>query len=296
MAVMLHGVYLASPMREDGSYEAPGFMGIFSNGLFQEFDQPGIYSFIIPEGITKIRVRTVGRGNVGTHSPGYYTSAGAGGGYAHGVFDVAPGEIFEVKVPSWRYNTLTEASFGNAARGLLIRATNGGAYNVPGTGYGGDYQSTGGVSGASNNSSHYGTGAAGSQVALVGGKGTISMYATDVAAGGVGGNANGGRAGGANGPATSGAQGPGVSLTGLPLPPGFPRFKFDGFWGAGSSGLPGGGGTNTNRIGGIGAGWHNSAAVDNNSVIYGAAPTTGFAANRFNGGTADARGLVVIEW
>lgn len=293
----LSELFPTSAKRPNGTYAAPGFMGVFGNGEFLEYDQPGTFTFTVPEGVTVLRLRTQGRGSVGGFTPGYYTGTGSGGGYAHGAFMVTPGEILTIKIPSFRYNNFTETSIVSNLRGLLIRATNGGAYNAPGQGYGGAFQSKGGTTGATSNGLHYGTGAGGTQIALQAGSGTVSMYASDVAGGGVGGGANKSMAGGAagNAPATN-IQGPGVSLSGLILPEGFPRFKLDGFWGAGGSGQPGAGGVPSAPIGGVCAGWTATSTVTDASKIYGAAPTTNFASNKYYGGTADALGMAVIEW
>jgi len=271
----------------DDSLAAPGFMGVFMTGLFQEFDQPGTFTWGVPTGITKIRVRVLGRGSIGHSYQG-----GSGGGYAHGVLAVTPGEVFTIKVPDVRANGLVQAEFGNLERGILLRATNGsnGAQALGGIGYGGDYQSIGGAGVGAGSAYKMVGSASGSQIAKVGGVGLSALSDGAPGAKGNGGVLGTNYAGGAVGSATSTSNGSGASLIGLVLPPNFPRFKLDGLYGAGNTELPGAGGSST-AFAGI-CGGAGSKLGTSLSVVYG-----GGLQNIIGGNPLiTARGLVVIEY
>lgn len=291
LKTLINGIdssYPASAQRSaDASLVSPGFMGVFMSGLFQEFDQPGTFTYTVPAGIFKLRVRTLGRG-----SGGHAYQAGSGGGYADGVFDVTPGEVFTIKVPDLRANAFTQAEFGNATRGIILRATNGvtGGSAIGGVGYGGDYQSTGGAGVGSGSSYPMAGSASGSRVSKVGGVGLTARSSGGAGARGNAGNLDKDWAGGSETAATYTANGLGVSLTGLALPPGFPRFKLDGLYGDGNSGLPGAGG-GTNAFPGVcgGSGPKVGTVLQ---VVYGGGLHNSLA----NNALITARGLVIVEW
>lgn len=275
-----------SVVNANGTYQDIGFMGVFRHGEFTVLT-PGEHLFVIPSMIRKIRVRVLGRGGVTTNQ----RYAGGGGGYAHGMFDVTPGEEFIVKVPALA-NVYTQAEFGNVNRGILVRATNGGGTFGAlwgGQGFGGDFQSNGGngASHGGDTSIYSGGGASGSQVSLAGGNGSggSGLTARHGGSGGVRGNgsaspANGqpGYSGGAGGAATSSTHGPGVTYNPANLPGGFPRFPLDGLYGAGNSGQPGAG-ASFNSNPGVGGG-----SCNRNTV--GGGTSAGFT----------SEGLVIIEW
>lgn len=279
--------YPPSPKKEDGSYYAPGFMGIFRTGQFQEFDQPGTFSFTVPDNITRIRARVLARGGTGS---AYY--GGGGGGYAHGVLSVTPGEIFTIKIPDLRANALTQSEIGTTKRGILIRATNGGN-GVGGIGYGGDYQSTGGSTNGASVDRNIAGAAGGNQLTKIAGRvGNGTNYTSYGGAGAKGNNliGNGVYAGGAVTDASLTANGLGMSLDGLQLPSGFPRFPLDGLYGDGDSVLPGAGGTANNYPGVVG-GCGNKVPVAG-TVVYGGGLHNSIRSNV----NITTRGLVIIEW
>lgn len=88
-----------------------GFLGVFGSGRWKTYLQTDF--FIVPPNVFSIRVRVVGGGG----SPFYFRDgadsvaicAGAGAGYAHGVFDVIPGQVYYVTVGhSSNYNLSSE--------------------------------------------------------------------------------------------------------------------------------------------------------------------------------------------
>ena len=89
-----------------------GWMGVFGQGLYKAFMSPGTHSFVVPEGVSRIRVRVVGAGGSGSNGS---SNGGAG----------------------------SSSSFGN-----LMSATGGGGGNsnvaFGGQGTGGDFQAKGG--------------------------------------------------------------------------------------------------------------------------------------------------------
>lgn len=286
--------YPASEQNADGSFKAPGFMGVFRNGLFQVFKTPGTFTWNVPETITRVRARVVGRGQIHNYSTS--TTAGpSGGGYAHGVFDVTPGKQFTIKIPNG-INGLTESSFGNAGRGLLLRATNGEGVWTPGQGYGGDYQSIGGYGGNKNGGGATGYwgggGGAGSQMAKRAGAGGDMGYSYGSWINGCGGgvvqpgttNGNNFYAGG-----VLLRTDPAFNFTGLKLPPSFPRFPFDGFYGRGGDALPGSGYSVFND-GGDGGGAR--AGYDPSPIKIGG----GMFRLASDYSSTTITGLVVIEW
>lgn len=276
----IHPDFYVSPKNADGTYQDIGFMGVFRNGLFQEFSKGGTYQWTVPEDVTKIRVRTVGRSAT---AGGAYQGRG-GGGYAHGIFDVSPGDVFTVNIPnSSSAPGLTSASFVSSTLGTLLQGHNS-VGNAGGSGWGGSYQSSGGPGGSSTGSDGFRPpgGGSGSQVSKIGGTTTKSS----TAGGAVKWNSSGGYAGGAGGSALVNAHGPGISLVGKVLPPGFPRFPFDGFYGSGGSRQPGAGGSSA-AYPGVGGGVGSYRTGD--SVIMGGG------AHCYPGGYT-LSGLVVVEW
>lgn len=185
-----------------------GFMGVFGRGAYRIFEQNG--TFVVPAGISKIRVRVVGGGGGGGNcvsGAGMVTagpSGGGGGGYAHGVFSVAPGASFPVVVGAGGLstisgfpgggNTTTATSGGASSFGALISATGGLGGKIAtvdsqqlnngglgGTGTGGDFQATGGQGGAGRGAYGGGGGGSGSQL---GDGGSVSQLGNYVTGGG----------------------------------------------------------------------------------------------------------------
>ena len=159
-------------------------------------------TFIVPPGVTSIRVRVVGAGgspNVAPPQSGKGAGGGGGGEYAHGVFTVVPGTSYAVTV-----------STGTTSFGGLISALPGGnptalgAFGPGGTGgVGGDVRyagGSGGQGGGNNNGGYGAAGGAAGSILGVGGRGG-DMYALGSGGGGVGGND------GSTGLGTVGSQG-----------------------------------------------------------------------------------------
>ncbi len=241
------------PVRADGfvieNLSPPlGFIGVFGTGRFKVFHYSG--DFTIPADITQIRVRVVGAGGGSARSPSW---GGAGGGYAHGVFNVSPTNIFAVTVGA--SGTYGGGDGGASSFGALISATGGGGGGsvstvapVPGIGIGGDFQASGGSSMFKG-----GGGAAGSQLGNGG-----SAGAEFCGGAGVGGN-NAYGTGGASAFGSSIDSSGGPDAAGIVVAGGSTyaetlgdvnpmysmiRFPFDGFTG-------GGGAANTFTLSGI---------------------------------------------
>lgn len=281
-----------------------GYMGEYGNRLWRVFNTSG--TFVVPAGITKIRVRVLGAGCGGTNAG----RGGCGGGYAHGEFAVTPGASHTVTVGAGSVGGASPSAGGTSSFGVLISAT-GGTSSAGGTGTGGDFQATGGVSG---NAAGSGGGGAGSQL---GDGGNSSAYA------GSGGGAvcNGSTLD--TGAVTGGASAFGNVVSGSTGAPdivgmtdstsgasGFKntinatiRFPFDGFVGAGGT-VPGGkggggaGGAGSNSgaggeggRGGGGGGVAGAYIAGNGGLGAGGGSYT-------SGGTAGkgGDGLVIVEW
>lgn len=141
-----------------------GYMGEFGRGLWKLFNKNG--TFRVPSGVRQVRVRVIGAGG-----GGYNSGGGAGGGYAHGVFLLNSGSDIEVTVGQGGGRTFTIMNGGDSSFGTMISATGGrgNGFNLPGgIGIGGDFQASGGMSGA-------GGGGAGSQLGN-GGRGGYVRY------------------------------------------------------------------------------------------------------------------------
>lgn len=296
-----------------------GYMGEFGTGLVHTFTTSG--SFVVPTGITSIRVRVVGAGGGGGTSD---ASGGGGGGYAHGVFTVTPGTNYTVTVPG---ATSVKTNGGTASFGALISATGGAggtgtASKAGGVGIGGDFQASGGASGAIVMS---GGGGAGSQL----GNGGSSAAVNASGGGGVGrGNSESlsTQSGGGSpfGPSVYRGTGNigcggGVDITGVSAPSGTHgsvnpsnvviRFPFDGFCGGGGGGGSavsasagfhggigcggGGGGSSSSGQGGNGGvgGGGGGAFGQNTSGVSGAGGIGGGGGSGLGG-----QGLVIVEW
>lgn len=266
-----------------------GFLGIFGTGLWRTYTDPGSYTWTVPAGITRIRVRVVGGGSGGR----YDTHGGCAGGYAHGTFDVTPGDTYAVTVgkgSAASSNPSTPANDGGTSSfGALISAT-GGIDTEGGHGVGGDFQAKGGTARGR------GGAAAGSQVGdggdtdegtywgagVGGGKGaTVKLSGSSIIVGGSpfgrGANSAGKYDGDAN---------PTNALI---------RFPFDGFTGGGGfgstlagPGAGGGQGTSTTQSPagpGGGAGALGTAGISGGGCCDSSTP-----------GSPGGDGLVVIEF
>lgn len=283
-----------------------GFMGEFGQGLWRIFRESG--TFVIPIGVTSVRVRVVGAGGgAGIAASGIARTGGGGGGYAHGIFNVTAGDSYTVTVGTGGAGGASPTAGGTSSFGLLISATGGDSGSatvsaIGGQGTGGDFQSKGGsslfVSGAKK-----GGGGAGSQLGD-GGNG-------DGGGGGCGGNGGiiGGGSAFANG-TNFGAQ----DITGVFVGLGDGavnpinatiRFPFDSFTGGGGSdtssgnagtggiGAGGGGkgGSGSGGNGGIGGGGGSTNSSSGGNGGIGGGSGAGTSSNPKGGD-----GLVVIEW
>jgi hypothetical protein len=190
----------------------PGFLGEFGQGKWRVFFEDG--TFVVPEGVSRIRVRAVGAGGGGrvSHNDGAAGkgAGGGGGGYAHGEFAVTPLASFAVVVGAGGVGgsvTSLDAMVpptpgGTSSFGALISATGGGIASTStgiadgGIGVGGDFRANGGksVRGSTPNRCA-GGGGAGSQLGTGGDSVINVMDGTGSGAGGIAGS-NHGRYGG----------------------------------------------------------------------------------------------------
>lgn len=293
-----------------------GYMGEFGSGLWRVFLASG--SFTIPAGVKEIRVRVVGGGG----GAGGGGCGGGGGGYAHGVFQVTPGDVYAVTVSGKNRNAGGTSSFGS-----LISATGGGVgsnsptyphqnYGAGGIGIGGDFQAKGGSGGTGG--SYGGGGGAGSQLGdggNAGGSGGAGVGGNGSSAGGGGGSAFGPNyhdpnKGGLDALGNSSAGAGAVNPVGALI-----RFPFDGFTGGGGAvlnsatgekiGYPGGSGAGgggsggypatggvSAGLGGVGGGGGGGSNNYNGTANGG----IGGGAGNGNGDNYGGTGLVVVEW
>jgi hypothetical protein len=176
--------------------------GTFGTGRITTFATSG--TFIVPSGITAVRVRMWGAGGIGRYTynglVGYGYSAGGGGGFAMKTITVSPGNSFAV--------TVGQSPSGSSSFGSSVSAT-GGANGTPlgdgsgGTGSGGDINFTGGAGGIFNsyvfNYTQYSIPGGGGAASMFGngGRGGAGVYGDDL--GGVNGHSSSGGAGGGGG-------------------------------------------------------------------------------------------------
>lgn len=154
-------------------------------------------SFVIPAGVTQIRIRLVGGGGgaSGNSSAQPSGAGGGGGGYSEGLFNVTPGSSFAITIGAGGTGGSASGSGGTGGTssfGALCSATGG----QPGQ------YATGAVSGGGGGS------ASGGQINLAGGSGGDGWFAPAGVLPGYGGSTilgNGGRAGTFTNPATGGA-------------------------------------------------------------------------------------------
>ena len=161
---------------------------VFGSGNYVAITTPGSSTFIIPAGVTSIRVRVLGGGGGGAHSysgdattwTDYFaytgnfptnawqgmSGGGGGGGYAHGVFTVTPGTSYTITVGAGgQAGNPSGSAGGTSSFGALLSATGGGgagpSAGAGGTGTGGSFQASGGSGGTGlttvSSSSQYGT-------------------------------------------------------------------------------------------------------------------------------------------
>ena len=156
-------------------------------------------SFVVPAGVTRLRVRAIGGGGGGggnTTSGG--GGGGGGGGYAEGVFAVGPGQVVAVTVGAAGAGGVNNAGSAAGNSGANGGASSFGAFASASGGLGGQ----GSLAAGQGNSGAGGSGSGGA-VNMGGGPGNAGF--------------NGGAAGygGHGGPAASGGGG-GAASSGLP--------------------------------------------------------------------------------
>lgn len=67
----------------------------------QQFNSPGTYSFVVPDGVVSVKVETIGGGGGGGRvrgSSARESGGGGGGAYARGIVNVIAGETYDVGV------------------------------------------------------------------------------------------------------------------------------------------------------------------------------------------------------
>jgi hypothetical protein len=190
----------------------PGF------STMQSFATNG--SFVVPQGVTRLRVRAFGGGGGGGGNTGSGGGGGGGGGgYAEGIFAVGPGQVIAVAVGA------AGSAGGNA--GGSAAANSGG--NGGASSFGAFLSAAGGLGG-------HGSLAGGQGNSGAGGSGSGGAVNMGGSAGNAGHNAGASGFGGHGGAAAAGGGG-GAGSSGLPSAGGFP-----GGGGAGGGGNFGGAG------------------------------------------------------
>jgi hypothetical protein len=188
----------------------PGF------ATMQSFATNG--SFVVPQGVTRLRVRAFGGGGGGGGNTGSGGGGGGGGGgYAEGIFAVGPGQVIAVAVGA------AGGAGGNA--GGSAAANSGG--NGGASSFGVFLSAAGGLGGQGSMAGGQGNSGAGGS----GSGGAVNMVGSG---GNAGHNAGASGFGGRGGAAAAGGGG-GAGSSGLPSAGGFP-----GGGGAGGGGNFGG--------------------------------------------------------
>jgi hypothetical protein len=163
----------------------PGFASM------QSFAASG--SFVVPAGVSRVRVRAIGGGGGGggntTQGGG---GGGGGGGYAEGVFSVSPGQVIAVTVGQGGAGGANNAGSAAGNSGASGGASSFGAMLSAAGGLGGQ----GALSGGQGDSGP-GGGGAGGTLNMTGGAGNAGSNAGGAGFGGFGGAAAGGGGGGA---------------------------------------------------------------------------------------------------
>lgn len=287
----------------------PASLGIFGTGRYRLIMQG--QTWVVPAAVVSIRVRLCAGGG-GSLTGG---KGGSGGGYAHGVFAVTPGNSYTATVGAGGTSGGSPTAGSSSSFGALISATGGAANGgTPGAGTGGDFQASGGTANG------LGGAAAGSQL----GKGGDSISGASAKGGAaVGGISNSGE-GGASAFGTNAisvdAGGPDCLGTSIPANSASPdgivnavlrpiRFPFDGFTGGGGAattttpggkggpGAGGGSGSGSNQNGGAGGAGGGGGAAGSTGSPAGGAGGYGAGAGQGGAGTGPGgQGFIVVEW
>lgn len=197
---------------------------VYGYGLFQVFTSSG--TFVVPDGVTKVRARVTGGGGGGGATGGgsYKAMGGGGGGFAIGEYSVTPGASITVTVgaggagatASGTGNYVNGSAGGTSSFGAFCSATGGEGgkaaittnplASLGGIGSGGALNFSGGKSYTGAGGGTPGGGAAGSILGNGGNSGAATgCYAAG--GGGVGSNHGGNQGGGGGGVASPGGDG-----------------------------------------------------------------------------------------
>ena len=182
------------------SYKLPDLRPGFAT--MQGFTANG--SFVVPQGVTRLRVRAIGGGGGG----GGNTTAGGGGGgggggYAEGVYAVGPGQVLAVTVGAGGAGGVNNSGSAAGNSGVTGGTSNFGAFLSAVGGTAGQ----GALSGGQGNSGPGGSGSGGA-VNMTGSAGNAGHNAGASGYGGHGGQA---AAGGGGGGASSGLPSAGAA-------------------------------------------------------------------------------------
>jgi hypothetical protein len=181
-------------------------------------------SFVVPQGVTRLRVRAIGGGGGGGGNFGNGGGGGGGGGgYAEGIFAVGPGQVIAVTVGAAGAAGTNGSGTASGNSGGNGGASSFGAFLSAAGGQGGG----GALAGGQGNSGPGGSGSGGA-VNMAGSAGNAGLNAGPNGFGGHGGAASAGGGGGA-------------ASSGLPSAGGFPGGGGAGGGGgfAGAAGAPG---------------------------------------------------------
>ena len=182
------------------SYKLPDLRPGFAT--MQAFTASG--SFVVPPGVTRLRVRAIGGGGGGggntTIGGG---GGGGGGGYAEGVYAVGPGQVITVTLGAGGAGGVNSSGSAAGNSGANGGASSFGAFASAAGGIGGQ----GSLSGGQGNSGPGGAGSGGA-VNMTGSAGNAGHNA---GASGFGGHGGAAAAGGGGGGASSGLPSSGVS-------------------------------------------------------------------------------------
>lgn len=113
----------ADPEQARLRYERGGFLGIFGSGEFVSLTTPGPGVFIVPPGVSSLRVRTLGPGGPNLVESDTSGRGGNGGGWALGIIDVAPGDQipYVVGVGTGSETVVgSDTTFGNSNFGPML--------------------------------------------------------------------------------------------------------------------------------------------------------------------------------
>lgn len=237
--------------------------GVFGTGQMQIFGKGMSGSWIVPDGIGKVRVRCFGSGA---------SNGGGGGGFTmKTIYDLTGVTSIPVIVAE---TTGTTSPGASSSFGSYCSATGGAqtgtGQQAGGIGVGGDINASGGKGQVSN-----GGGGVGS---LFGEGGWGAVSAGDIGKPGGSGGGGGGASSSTGGPGLMGSGGTGYNTSGSPIPPTSGLFTFSiDFIGTG-----GGGSVNQSGINGGGGG---ASSAD------GGYPGGGGGASGRGGA-----GMVIVEW